>query len=204
MKRRLYHGWVKVAKFRLWKHINRFVITGRNEVVAKVIFLHLSVILFTGGGVSASVHAGMPSPKSSNPWSRHLPEQTPPKSRHPPEAHTPWEQTPLLEQTPPPQKQTIPQEQTPRPGADTPQKQTPPGADTPQEADPLGSRQPPRSRHPLEADTPQSRHPPQEADSGIWSMSGQYASYWNAFLFTIMLTQIFLCLFLGPVYFLQI
>ena len=27
--------------------------TGRNEVLAKVIFLHLSVILFTGGGVSA-------------------------------------------------------------------------------------------------------------------------------------------------------
>ena len=27
-------------------------ITGRNEVLAKVIFLHLSVILFTGGGSS--------------------------------------------------------------------------------------------------------------------------------------------------------
>ena len=27
------------------------IITGRNEVVAKVIFLHLSVILFTGGGL---------------------------------------------------------------------------------------------------------------------------------------------------------
>ena len=26
-----------------------FIFTGRNEVVAKVIFLHLSVILFTGG-----------------------------------------------------------------------------------------------------------------------------------------------------------
>ena len=38
------------------------VFTGRNEVVAKVIFLHLPVILFTGGGVSASVHAGMPHP----------------------------------------------------------------------------------------------------------------------------------------------
>ena len=29
-------------------------ITGRNEVVAKVIFLHLSVILFTGGGCVCS------------------------------------------------------------------------------------------------------------------------------------------------------
>ena len=41
-----------------------FLTTGRNEVVAKVIFLHLFVILFTGGGesVSASVHAGIPPP----------------------------------------------------------------------------------------------------------------------------------------------
>ena len=38
-----------------------FIFTGRNEVVAKVIFLHLSVILFTGGG-SASMHAGIPTP----------------------------------------------------------------------------------------------------------------------------------------------
>ena len=37
------------------------IVTGRNEVVAKVIFLHLFVILFTGGG-SASVHAGIPPP----------------------------------------------------------------------------------------------------------------------------------------------
>ena len=44
---------------------------------------------------------------------------------------------------------------------------------------------PPRSRHPPGADTPLgadthpsgSRHPP--ADSGIRSMSGRYASYWN-------------------------
>ena len=27
------------------------IVTGRNEVLAKVIFLHLFVILFTGGGV---------------------------------------------------------------------------------------------------------------------------------------------------------
>ena len=65
------------------------LITGRNEVVAKVIFLHLSVILFTGRG-SVSVHAGIPPPRSI--------------------------------------------------------------------------------------------HTPPEADSGIRSMSGRYASYWNAFL----------------------
>ena len=44
--------------------------TSRNEVVAKVIFLHLSVILFTGGRGSASLHAGIP-PLSP-------PDQTPP------------------------------------------------------------------------------------------------------------------------------
>ena len=37
-----------------------FIITGRNEVVAKVMFLLVSVILFIGG--SASVHAGIPPP----------------------------------------------------------------------------------------------------------------------------------------------
>ena len=31
----------------------RCIFTGRNEVVAKVIFLHLSVILFTGGACVA-------------------------------------------------------------------------------------------------------------------------------------------------------
>ena len=36
-------------------------ITGHNEVVAKVMFLLMSVILSTGG-VSASVHAGIPHP----------------------------------------------------------------------------------------------------------------------------------------------
>ena len=52
---------------------------------AKVMFLHLSVILFTGG-VSASVHAGI-----------HPPEQTPTPhwEQTPPSKHTPpWEQTP--------------------------------------------------------------------------------------------------------------
>ena len=87
------------------------VITGRNEVVAKVIFLHLSVILFTGG-VSTSVHAGIPHP----PRSRHTPQ-----SRHPPRADTPplRKQTPPWEQTPPPGSRHTPPEQTP------PRKQTP-------------------------------------------------------------------------------
>ena len=71
----------------------------------------LSVILFTGGGLS-SVHAGIPSQEQTLPQAD-PPKQTPPRSRHPPGADTPrWEQKP------PPQEQT-PVEQTP-PGADTP------------------------------------------------------------------------------------
>ena len=94
-------------------------------------------------------------------------------------------------------------------GADTPRadtlpsralKQTTPLEQIPLEADiPLWKQTPPRSRHLPgadtnpeadtlpEADTPGSRPPeadtPLEADSGIRSMSGRYASYWNAFLF---------------------
>ena len=60
-------------------------ITERNEV-AKVMFLHLSVILFTWG--YASVHAGRPLP-----WSRHSLEQAPPGVGIP-RAGTPQEQTP--------------------------------------------------------------------------------------------------------------
>ena len=64
------------------------IVTGRNEVVAKVIFLHLLVILFTGGG-SALVHAGIPPPEQTPAGSKH-----PPGSRHPPEADPPGKQTP--------------------------------------------------------------------------------------------------------------
>ena len=87
------------------------------------------------------------------------------------------------------------------------------GYTSPKEADtPLGGRNPPweqtppGSRHPLprkqtlpEADTPR-KHTPSEADTlseaatplccacwEIWATSGQYASYWNAYLFLFFL-----------------
>ena len=54
--------------------------TGRNEVVAKVIFLHLSVILFTGGGGLPQCMLGCQPPQS-----RHLSqEQTPPPGKQTP------------------------------------------------------------------------------------------------------------------------
>ena len=101
------------------------VITGRNEVVAKVIFLHLSVTFFCsqGGGV-ASEHAGIPPP-----W-----EQTPPPKQTPSELgyHPPPEQTPTY---PPPWEQTPPQSRHP-PRADPPRPDTPLAADTPPEQTP--------------------------------------------------------------------
>ena len=81
------------------------------------------------------------------------------KSRHPRNRHPPRADTPQ-EQTRPESRHTLLLEQTP-PRADTPPEQTPP-----------------KSRHPP---------PPRVADSSIRSMSGRYASYWNAFLFFIFL-----------------
>ena len=96
------------------------LITGRNEVVAKVMFLLLSVILLTGGVYllwgGCLLLGGLPQCMLRY---HHPPEQTPPWEQTSPLGADPWEQTPL-----------------------------PPGA-----------------------------------DSGIRSMSGRYASYWNAFLF---------------------
>ena len=128
------------------------IFTGRNEVVAKEIFLHLSVILFTGGGCLPQCMLGYP------------PEQTPPRSRQPPGSRHPLGADP-------PGPDTISRVDTPQ--SRHPQEQTPPWEQTP----PSGVDTP-HSRHP-----PGSRHPPWKADSGIRSMNGRYASYWNVFLF---------------------
>ena len=145
--------------------------------LAKVMLLQASVILSTGG-VSASVHAGIHPPGSRYPSEQTPPkEQTPSWSRHPPEQTPPRADTSIGSRHPP---------------SRPPRADTPPGSRAPQGADTS------QSRHPLGADTPQSRHPPEqtppnqtpplgadtppEADSGLQSTSGRYASYWNAFL----------------------
>ena len=57
------------------------IFTGRNEVVAKVIFLHLSVILFTEGGVCLSAcWDTIPPPREQTP----LQDQTPPGTKYNP------------------------------------------------------------------------------------------------------------------------
>ena len=77
------------------------LVTGCNEVVAKVIFLHLSVILLTGGVLPQCMLGYHPPPgaDTTTPWSRHPPEQTP------------------LGPDPPGADTTRPQDQTPPPGS---------------------------------------------------------------------------------------
>ena len=62
----------------------------------------------------------------------------------------------------------------------------PPGADTPLDQvhyPPRPGTPPPRTRH----TPPRPGTPPREADASIRSMSGRYASYWNAFLLELYL-----------------
>ena len=103
--------------------VKKSIVTGHNEVVAKVMFLHVCVILFTGGvsrqgepSVQGELPLGRENPPSGagrTPKSRHPPGQgeppragrTPrqgesPRSRHPPRADTPPEADPPVKHTP--------------------------------------------------------------------------------------------------------
>ena len=105
------------------------LVRGRNEVVAKVIFLHLSVILFTGGVYLNAC------------WDTNSP------GSRPPGPDTPQEQTPPLEQTP---------HRADPPGVDTNQADTPQEETSPEQTPPSRHppRRPPQSRHPPGADPP--------------------------------------------------
>ena len=116
------------------------LITVRNEV-AKVMFLHLSVILFTGGLLQCML--GYHPPGTDTPL-----EETPP-----------WT-TPPLDQVPP--DQTPPDQAPPRPGT-PPGPGASPGPDTPHQTSPQKQTHPPADGY----------------------CCGRYASYWNAYLFSI-------------------
>ena len=132
------------------------IITGKNEVLAKVIFSHLSVILFTGGGLARRPPCWKENPPS---WMENPPgwmESPPPAGRRTPSAG--WRTHP------------------PPTG-----RRTPPAGWRP----PQLEGEPPR----LEGEPPGWKEtPPREADSGIRSTIGRYASYWNAFLLKNMCT----------------
>ena len=172
---------------------SRTVFTGRNEVVAKVIFLHLSVILFMGGkGVVVSHKALRQTPPDlahhppAPDLTHHPPPQTwhttPPQTRHttppwtwhttpPDQAHHPQTRTWHTKTTPPDltNHHHPPPDQAHHPPPWT-WHTIPPGPDTP-----------PDQAHPPGPDTPP---PPLDlTPPGIRSTSGRYASYWNAFLF---------------------
>ena len=92
-----------VAKQAVGIGLQRLLITGRNEVVAKVMFLQVCVCP-QGGRVSASVHAGMPyPPRMENPpeWRTPL-DGEPPRMETPPNAEPPPDGEPPRDGEPPP------------------------------------------------------------------------------------------------------
>ena len=95
-------------------------------------------------------------------------------------------QNPPAARTPPGPGRPPPGE-PPRPGRPPPRTRqtTPPGPGRPpcRENPPGPGRPPPRTRQTAPPD--QADPLPREEDCSIWSMSGRYASYWNAFLFTL-------------------
>ena len=102
------------------------IFTSRNEVVAKVMFLHVSVILSTGGG-------GWGSPGRENPpWTGKTPlgrEKPPRPGRPTPHQADPPDQA----DTPPPTRQNPPwQGGTPRTRQTPPAGRNPPGKQTPE------------------------------------------------------------------------
>ena len=191
-----------------------WIFTGRNEVLAKVIFSQACV--------KNSVHSGGV-PDQAPPRTR----QVPPGTRHPPRPGRyppgPGRYPPQTMQVPPRTRQVPPQtRQVPPLGPDTlPQtRQVPPRDQTPpqtrqvpprtRQVPPQTMQVPPRTRQvppqtrqvpPLGPDTlPRTREvsprdqtpPPGTADSGIRSTFGRYASYWNAFLFSGNLAKLYL------------
>ena len=74
-----------------------------NEVWGKVIFLHLFVILLTGGE-----YLGRYPPDQVHPQQVHPPDQVPPRARYTPLGrYTPWAGTPPDQVHPPPQTATV-------------------------------------------------------------------------------------------------
>ena len=129
----LNHSWLIQLSY--W--FKTCLFTGRNEVVAKVIFLHLSVILFTGGGGLPQCMLGYhPSPRTRqtpNPRIRHHPPRTrhtPPPIRHHPlgPGRPPQDQAPPGSDTPPQIRHHHPQIRPPQTWQTCPPqtRQTPP------------------------------------------------------------------------------
>ena len=112
-----------------------FLVTIRNKVAAR---LHLSVILFTGGWVSASVHAGI-HPLGQTPPQKHTPQKHTAPRKHSPQKHTPLETHTTSPEAHPPEEHTSPPQEahSPRSTPPPPRKHPPPETHTtPLEAHP--------------------------------------------------------------------
>ena len=125
------------------------VFTDRNEVVAKVMFLLVSVILSGGGGLSASVHAGKEAPPHWEGSTPHWEGSTPPGKEAPP-----WEGSPPGREHPPPREGSTPRRKhTPAGKEAPPWKEAPP--DPGKEAPPWEGSTPREG-----STTPGRKHPP--------------------------------------------
>ena len=179
------------------------LITGRNEVVAKVMFLLMSVILSTGGALPQCMLGYChPHKKEAPPRPRRTPQGgTPPPRRTPPpcQGDPPEKVAPPCQGDPPRRR---PPRRHPLPRRPPPKKEAPPCQGDPpcQEGGPppgphprgklRGIRSRPTPKGEIEGDQIQGPHPRgklrgirSKPPPHIRSMSGQYASYWNAFLF---------------------
>ena len=142
--------WSKSCKCKLiYEHGRLSLITGRNEVVAKVMFLLVSVILLTG---RVSGRENPPS-REMTPLARRPPgRETPPSremtplARRPPSRETPLAGRPHPAGTTPRQGQ--PPGKEPPPGRETPQQGDPPARRPPWQGDPLARRPPPARETP--------------------------------------------------------
>ena len=158
-------------------HTCKKIFTSCNEVVAKVMFLQVSVI--------HSVHRGV------SPWQGESPLPLPPSRENPPSPQQ--GEPPRPGRTPPGQGEPPRQGEPPWQGEPPPPpgRENPPGPGrTPRAREnPLRrGRTPQQGESPCRENPPWAgRTPPQEADSSIRSTSGLYASYWNAFLLRFML-----------------
>ena len=105
-------------------------VTGRNEVVAKVMFLHVSVILLTGGeGVSGEP----PQDQGEPPWTRQT-TTTPLGPRRPPQTRQTTPPAGTKENHPPGTKENPPGPRRPPQTRQTPPvgtKENPPGTGRP-------------------------------------------------------------------------
>ena len=136
---------LRVTSCKLIRTILVLTFTGRNEVVAKVMFLHVCVILFTGGvsGQGEPPHTRETSPqvgRTPPPGPGRPPQtrQTPPRpGRHPPRPPGPGVHPP--DQADTPQTRQTP----PRPGRHPPDlADHPPGKQTPEYGLPVAGTHP--------------------------------------------------------------